>query len=237
MVLSSFNWLSFCWVCSCDEWSTGCMAIISTVAFRQMDALVYITLLLCMKVTQFLAAKRPLLMPSLQASSAFAKAFVQCQSCNSCRPSHGSCPWNPWIFPLGLVPAIFRSPSFFLQRNDSLKKGKLVIRSTPTICPAFGRCVSSYHVHPFATIGFGHHYPPSYLRRWEQPRLPAPKYILHIWIYFDLIYIDPCDRSLRDLKGPMSIKTKLKVFPWWGATQEQRAIKIAIVSKLGYPAK
>ena len=82
------------------------MAIISTVAFRQMDTLVYITLLLCMKVTQFLAAKRPLLMPSLQASSAFAKALVQCQSCNSCRPSHGSCPWNPWIFPLGLVPAV-----------------------------------------------------------------------------------------------------------------------------------
>lgn len=80
--------------------------IISTVAFRQMDTLVYITLLMCMKVTQFLAAKRPLLVPGLQASSAFAKAFVQCQSCNSCRPSHGSCPWNPWIFPLGLVPAV-----------------------------------------------------------------------------------------------------------------------------------
>ena len=58
---------------------------------------------------------------------AFAKAFVQCQSCNSCRP-HGTCPRNP-MDPLGVLAVLLISG---LCRHDS-RKGNSEIRDH-TMC-------------------------------------------------------------------------------------------------------
>ena len=106
--------LSFCWG-SCHISSTGCIAILSTIPHLHSSKWILLI------TSYFWCVCQPI--PSISSYSkalfscpALAKAFVQCQSCNSCRP-HGTCPRNP-MDPLGVLAVLLISG---LCRHDSRK--------------------------------------------------------------------------------------------------------------------